>query len=221
MSVIDTAPRLESAVEPTRGPGRRPTGSGFGSYLGGAVLVVLGGLWAFDLAGTIDVRLAVVLPSLLIVFGLALIFGATEGPHSGLVVAGLLLSVAVVIAAALPPTFSGGVGEREFRVTEQARLSSTYEVGFGDLRLDLRDLEMVESADVGVSAGAGQITVLLPPSVPVDVIASSGAGEVDLLGESSEGLAVSRTYRSESYDTAEVRLSMVIDVTAGAIEVTR
>jgi predicted membrane protein len=94
-------------------------------------------------------------------------------------------------------------------------------VGFGDLRLDLRDLELVESAEVVVSAGAGQITVLLPESLPVDITASSGAGQVNLLGERSEGLAVSREYTSESYDTADIRLTLVIDVTAGAIEVTR
>ena len=90
MSTIDTIPRVEPRVSPPQ-----PRRSRFGSYLGGAVLVVLGGLWALDLAGTIDVRLAVVLPSLLIIFGLALIIGATEGPHSGLVVAGLFLSIAV------------------------------------------------------------------------------------------------------------------------------
>jgi hypothetical protein len=219
VSVTDTIPAVEPIIEPPVAPTRQ--GSRFGSYLGGAVLVVLGSLWALDLAGTIDVRLAIVLPSLLIVFGLALIIGATGGPHSGLVVAGLFLSIAVVIAAALPATFSGGVGERQFRITEQTALASSYEVGFGDLRLDLRDLDMVESAEVSLTAGAGQITVLLPPSVPVEIIASSGAGEVDLLGETADGLAVSRTYKSESYDTADIRLSMVIDVTAGAIEVTR
>jgi hypothetical protein len=158
----------------------------------------------------------------LIIFGLALIIGATDGPHSGLVVAGLFLAFAVVIAAVVPATsFAGGVGQRLFRVTQQTSLSSNYEVGFGDLRLDLRDLEMVESAEVAVSAGAGQITVLLPESVPVDITASSGAGQVNLLGETSEGLAVSREYTSESYDIADIRLTLVIDVTAGAIEVTR
>ena len=102
VSTIDTIPRVEPRVFPPQ-----PKRSRFGSYLGGAVLVVLGGLWALDLAGTIDVRLAVVLPSLLIIFGLALIIGATEGPHSGLVVAGLFLSIAVVIAAAVPATSTG------------------------------------------------------------------------------------------------------------------
>ena len=175
-----------------------------------------------DLAGTIDVRLAVVLPSFLIVFGLALILGAADGPHSGLVVAGLFLSIAVVIAAAVPiGSFSGGVGERLFRVSEQTALAPSYEVGFGDLRLDLRDLDLVEAATVEVTVGAGQITVLLPPSVPVDIKASSVAGQVDLLGERSEGLAVSRDYTSESFDTSEIGLTIVIDVTAGAIEVTR
>jgi len=217
VSTIETIPRVEPRV-----PTTQPKRSRFGSFLGGAVLVLLGGLWALDLAGAIDVRLAVVLPSLLIIFGLALVVGATEGPHSGLVVAGLFLSIAVVIAAAVPATsLSGGVGERQFRVTQQTSLASIYQVGVGDLRLDLRDLDMVESAEVAVSAGAGQITVLLPESVPVDITASSGAGQVNLLGETSEGLAVSREYTSESFDGADIRLTLVIDVAAGTIEVTR
>jgi cell wall-active antibiotic response 4TMS protein YvqF len=217
VSTIETIPRVEPRV-----PTTQPKRSRFGSFLGGAVLVLLGGLWALDLAGAIDVRLAVVLPSLLIIFGLALVVGATEGPHSGLVVAGLFLSIAVVIAAAVPATsLSGGVGERQFRVTQQTSLASIYQVGVGDLRLDLRDLDMVESAEVAVSAGAGQITVLLPESVPVDITASSGAGQVNLLGETSEGLAVSREYTSESFDGAGIRLTLVIDVAAGTIEVTR
>jgi hypothetical protein len=217
VSTTDTIPRVEPRDLPPQ-----PKRSRFGSYLGGAVLVLLGGLWALELAGTIDIRLAVVLPSLLIIFGLALILGATDGPHSGLVVAGLFLAIAVVIAAAVPATsLAGGVGDRLFRVTQQTSLSSSYEVGFGDLRLDLRDLEMVESAEVTVSAGAGQITVLLPESVPVDIAASSGAGQVNLLGETSEGLAIHREYTSESFDTADIKLTLVIDVTAGAIEVTK
>jgi hypothetical protein len=193
-----------------------------GPILGGSILVILGGLWALDLAGALNLKAAVVLPSVLIVIGLALIVGAADGPHSGLIVTGMFLSVAVIVLAATPlSSWTGGVGERRYRVTDQAALEPRYAVGVGELVLDLRDLALVDSASVAVSVGAGDLTVLLPPSVAVDIEATSGAGEVALLGEKAEGLAVSRSYRSEGFDTADLGLSLDLDVGAGSIEVTR
>ena len=194
----------------------------FGAILGGAILVLLGGLWTLDVAGAIELKWAVVWPALLTVIGAALIIGAWNGPHSGPVVAGLFLSIAVVAMAAFPlPSFDGGVGNRQFRVTQQASLAASYEVGVGDLTLDLSDLQMVESATVQVSAGAGSITVVLPPSVPVDLDCTVGAGEINLLGERGDGLSVTRHYESEGFDSASITLSLDLSVGAGQIEVTR
>ena len=142
MNAIDTIPHTAPGALPT--PRRH-----FGSLLGGLILVELGGLWILDLAGVIELQLAIVLPSVLIVIGLALVIGANDGPHSGLVVAGLFMAIAVVLAAALPITaLSGGIGERRFHVIEQASLAPNYQVGIGNVQLDLRDLKMDESAVV-------------------------------------------------------------------------
>jgi Cell wall-active antibiotics response 4TMS YvqF len=194
----------------------------FGAILGGAILVLLGGLWMLDVAGAIELKWAIVWPALLTVIGVALIIGAWNGAHSGPVVAGLFLSIAVVAMAAFPlSSFDGGLGNRQYRVTQQTSLASSYEVGVGDLTLDLSDLRMVESATVQVSAGAGNLTVILPSSIPVDINGTVGAGEVDILGETGDGLSVTRHYQSEGFETANITLTLDMSVGAGQIEVTR
>jgi predicted membrane protein len=92
-------------------------------------------------------------------------------------------------------------------------------VGVGELRLDLSDLELTEPTELDLTVGAGDVSLTLPPDVAVDISASAGAGRVDLLGQESDGLSVHRTYVSDDFETAEVTLTVDIDVAAGNIEV--
>lgn len=216
MSTTDTLERPETEMVP--GPKRRP----YGATVAGAVLVVVGGLWLFDAIDVIDLRVAFVLPAVLAVIGLALIIGAFDGPHAGLVVAGIFVSIAALAVAAAPPdAFHGGIGERDIRVTDQDNLAARYDVGLGELSLDLSDLTMTESAEIDVTVGAGELTILLPPTIPVDIDASAGAGQIDLLGETGDGISVNRTYTSDGFDSATVRLTLDLDVAAGNITVER
>jgi predicted membrane protein len=187
----------------------------------GGLLVVLGGLWALDVADTVEIRAAIVLPIVLAVLGLGLIIGASDGPHSGLIVAGVFLSLIVVTAAAIPASFTAGVGDRRFVVTEQSQLESIYEVGLGNLVLDLSELDLSQVRSVTISVGAGELSVVLPDEIPVRISATSGAGEINLLGQRTDGVAVSREYQSESYTTSDVRLTLDLTVGAGSIEVKR
>ena len=66
-----------------------------------------------------------------------------------------------------------------------------------------------------------QCTVVLPPSIPVDINGTVGAGEVNLLGETGDGLSVTRHYQSEGFETANITLTLDVSVGAGQIEVTR
>lgn len=212
-------------VDEERETRAEPTGTSDNRYPAmvlGAVLVVIGGLWLLDVVDVIDLRAAVVLPAALAVVGLALIIGAWDGPHTGLVVVGVLLTGAVLAAAVTPPNaFRGGIGERSFVVTEQADLDARYDVGVGELFLDMGDLTLTESADVDVTVGAGDMRVVVPDDVAVSVGASVGAGQIDLFGTEREGLSVSESYVSDGFDDAEVRLVLDLDVAAGSIEVTR
>jgi predicted membrane protein len=204
---------------PTSDPGtprRRP----YGAIVAGALLVVVGLLWLLDAAGAIELRAAIVLPAILAVIGLALIFGAFDGPHPGLVVAGVFVTIASLAVAVAPPdAFHGGIGQRRIHVTDPATLAPAYDVGVGELRLDLSDLELTEPTELDLTVGAGDVSLTLPPDVAVDISASAGAGRVDLLGQESDGLSVHRTYVSDDFETAEVTLTVDIDVAAGNIEV--
>lgn len=209
-------PPVETPPEPAR---RRRD---YGALVVGAILVVFGALWLLDLAGVISLRAAVILPSVLAVLGIALMAGAWDGPHSGLVVFGVFLTVAVVAAAVAPPNaFRGGIGQRSFVVSDQGELEDRYDVGVGDLRLDLRGLTLTESAAVDVTVGAGEIHLLLPADVEVAIDASVGAGDIDLMGTRADGISVTRSYVSDGFDEAGAALTLDLDVAAGEIEVRR
>lgn len=200
----------------------RPRFRAYGSIVLGLVLVIAGAMWLLDAIDVVDLRAAIVLPVLLAIVGLALIVGAFDGPHSGLVVFGVFLTVAVVAAAVTPPNaFHGGIGERRHRVAEQSALAPSYDVGVGTLSLDLSGLTLTESTSVDVTVGAGEMLIELPADLPVSIDASVGAGEIDLLGERADGLSVTRSFTSPDFDTAEVTLTLDLDVAAGNIEVTR
>ncbi len=216
MSTTELLERPES--ETPVAPRRRP----YGSMVMGALLIVVGGLWLLDATDLAQVQADAILPAILAVIGLALIIGAFEGPHTGLVVAGVFVTIAALAVAAAPTdAFHGGIGQRNIRVTEQTTLASRYDVGVGELNLDLSDLVMTESANLGITVGAGDLTIVLPPDVPVLIDAAVGAGQIDLLGQQSEGLSVSRTYRSDDFESADVTLTLNLDVAAGNVEVER
>lgn len=213
MTAVDTKQPTYTKEEPPRR---------FGSVVLGAVLVGVGSLWFLDAVDVISLRASVVLPAVLAVVGLALIAGSFDGEHSGLVVLGVFLTVAVVISSVTPvDAFRGGVGERQFRAETGADLASEYRLGVGDLTLDFSGLELTESATIRASLGAGTLQVDLPDDLPVRIEARSGAGEVTLFGEKSEGLSVSRTFESPGFDPAAPGLVLELDVATGEIEVDR
>lgn len=215
MSTTDTLER--PGTETVQGR-KRP----YAAVVTGALLVVVGGLWLLDATDVVDLRVAIVLPAVLAVIGLALIVGAFDGPHPGLVVAGVFVSLAVLAVAAAPPdAFHGGIGERTIRVTDQADLLTRYDVGLGELSIDLSDLDLTESAVMEATVGAGDLTITLPRDLAVDIDASAGAGQVDLFGEVNEGLSVTNTYTSDGFESATVTLTLDLDVAAGNIEVDR
>lgn len=194
----------------------------YGTWLIGAILVVSGALWLLDIAGVISMQAGVVLPALLAVVGLALIVGSRDGPHTGLAVFGIFLTVAVVAIAVSPPNvFRDGIGEHAYTVASQDDLAARYSVGMGDMNLDLRDLTLTESAEVEVTVGAGDMVIRIPADTEVAIDASVGAGEIELLGQQVEGVSVTRSYESDGFDEAEHTLTLDLGVAAGKIEVTR
>jgi hypothetical protein len=162
------------------------------TVLVGALLVLVGIGWLLD-AGGVKVPWRALLPAALIAVGLACVAGAFRGRQHALMVVGVALTVVLSVAVAadwdLGVPLAGGVGDRTERPATPAELT-TYELGAGDLLVDLRQLQVPPGTTaVEARVGVGELVVEVPDGVSFQVVASSGLGEVQVLGEQEGGVA--------------------------------
>jgi hypothetical protein len=160
------------------------------TVLVGALLVLVGIGWLLDSAG-IEVPWRAVLPAALIAVGLACVAGAFRGRQHALMIVGVALVVVLSVAVAadwdLDVPLTGGVGDRTERPTTPAELGE-YELGVGNLVVDLSRLQVpAGTTAVEARVGVGELVVELPEGVSVEVVASSGLGEVQALGQQESG----------------------------------
>ena len=162
------------------------------TVLVGALLVLVGIGWLLD-AGGVEVPWRAILPAALIAVGLACVAGAFQGRQHAMIVIGLVLTVVLALAVAsdwdLGVPLGGGVGDRTERPATPADLKD-YQLGAGDFLLDLRRLQ-VRPGTTAVEArvGVGELVVEVPDGVTVQVVASAGIGELQVLGEQDGGFA--------------------------------
>jgi hypothetical protein len=199
----DPAPQRPAAAADRHGPAAA-------TVLVGALLVLVGIGWLLD-AGGVEVPWRAILPAALIAVGLACAAGAFQGRQHALMVVGvaltLLLSVAVAADWNLDLPLAGGVGDRTERPATPAELRR-YELGVGNFQLDLRQLQVpVGTTAVEARVGIGELDVRLPEGVAVDVVASSGLGQVQVLGREEGGLA-SRVETSAGDGDRRLRLDV-------------
>jgi hypothetical protein len=179
-------PPPEPAVEADR------HGPAAATVLVGALLVLVGIGWLLDAAG-IGVPWRAILPAALIAVGLACVAGAFRGRQHALMAVGVALVVVLSLAVAadwdLDLPLAAGVGDRTERPVTPADLRE-YELGVGNFVLDLRGLQVpAGTTAVEARVGIGELVVQLPQGVAVEVVASSGVGQVQVLGREENGLA--------------------------------
>lgn len=194
--------------------------------LGVAVLTV-GVLWLLEVADVVVLGPGVIFSAAMLVVGLGLLLGSVLGRGRGLIAAGLLLLPVVLLLQVVRPfpvdAFSSGgmtVGTTTETPADEGAVLDSYQVGAGELRLDLSDIEFTEDHDIAVQVGMGEIVVLLPEDVDVELVGRVGAGEMDLLDQHDEGVGLSRTVVDEvAGSTAE--LTIEVNVGFGTAEIDR
>jgi predicted membrane protein len=192
------------------------------TVLVGALLVLVGIGWLLDAAG-VEVPWRAVLPAALIAVGLACVVGAFRGRQHALMVVGValmaVLSVAVAANWDLDVPLAGGVGDRTERPTTPADLA-TYELGVGNLVVDLSRLQVpAGTTPVDARVGIGELVVELPDGVSVEVTATSGLGQVQVLGQEEGGFASRVDTASEA--GGDRRLALDLRVGLGQVRVER
>jgi hypothetical protein len=192
------------------------------TVLVGALLVLIGIGWLLDAAG-VEVPWRAVLPAALIAVGLACVAGAFRGRQHALMVVGVVLAVVLSLAAAadwdLEIPLGGGVGDRTERPSIPADLTG-YELGVGNLVVDLRQLQVPPGTTrVQARVGVGELAVEVPQGVSVAVVARSGLGQVQALGQEEGGLASRIDTVSEA--GGDRRLELDLRVGLGQVRVER
>ena len=192
------------------------------TVLVGALRVLIGIGWLLDAAG-VEVPWRAVLPAALIAVGLACVAGAFRGRQHALMVVGVVLAVVLSLAAAadwdLEIPLGGGVGDRTERPTTPADLTG-YELGVGNLVVDLRQLQVPPgTTTIQARVGVGELAVEVPQGVSVAVVARSGLGQVQALGQEEGGLASRIDTVSEA--GGDRRLELDLRVGLGQVRVER
>jgi hypothetical protein len=156
----------------------------------GVVLVLFGVGWLLE-SLAVDVPWDMVFPAVLIGIGVMLGVSARSGAGQvGLIVAGIAVTVLLVLGTAIDVPFGGGVGDRSVHPTG-VRVEREYERGIGTLTLDLTDLDLdaIEVPfDLRARVGIGELVVIVPEGAAVRVEAHAGLGSVRVYGMEEAGI---------------------------------
>ena len=227
-SATETVP---SAGEPARGvsstpsaPPARPAArqSLFAPALG-ALLAASGVFGLLAVLDVYDVDLAVAFASGVAIVGATIAVGAmTQRRVGGLVFLGLILLAAFGVAAATPVSISSGVGERTEQPATVGELESSYELGMGELDLDLGAVTLpAGTTPVEASVGIGSLVITVPEDVALEIDAHAGVGEYNILGDRDDGINAHRTFSFPGSTPGAPVLEVEADVGIGNIEVQR
>jgi hypothetical protein len=170
-----------------------------------------------------DVDLDVALAAGVAIIGVAIAIGAmTQRRVGGLVFLGLILLAAFGLAAATPVSISSGVGEKVERPVASDTLQSSYELGVGELSLDLGAVVIPSgTTHVDASVGVGHLLITVPEGVALEVDAQAGIGEVDVLGKRDDGVDAHRTVSIPGSTPDAPVLELEADVGIGNVEILR
>jgi hypothetical protein len=186
-------------------------------------LIALGVVIAGDRIGWYRLDVAAALAVLLGVVGVGLVVGAVLGAGRSLIAPAAILLVLTVGAAAVGRVHvAGGIGDRTIRPATVAEATDGYDHGIGQVTVDLRDLATQlparETVTVPVDLGIGDLRVLVPDGVDLEVAADVGIGRVDALDRSSDGVGNDETFRFND-PNSDRSLRLDLDVGIGHVDV--
>jgi phage shock protein PspC (stress-responsive transcriptional regulator) len=184
-----------------------------------AVLAVASAWFTATGHGTIVAGVVIAIGVALIAFAFAPDLRRRSVPV--LITAALVLGVPAGAIAAADIKFDNSVGERTYTPTAVADLSAVdYELGTGQLVVDLRQLPWASGKTFSVSAhlGMGQMIVSVPSKVCVLGHASGKAGELVVAGQVSHGIDPDVTLGTPS--SKAPRLDLDADIQVGQMVVT-
>jgi phage shock protein PspC (stress-responsive transcriptional regulator) len=197
-------------------------GSIVGRLVFGALLIGGGVVWMLHLTDTTELSPGTGLAIALLIVGTGVLASAWLGRSIGLIVLGALLAFALAGVAAVDVPLRGGFGERTWtpQSGDELERQSPYELTAGKAVLDLTELERGDH-EVAASVAFGELTVIVPRGVSLELDAEVQGGKIDNeLGSDDEGWDL-HTETSHGPSGAERTIVAEIDIAFGELTVQR
>lgn len=203
-------------------PPPRPDRSGLGRAIAvglGGILIAVGAVAAAialsgAVAPTVTLGLAVA------AFGATMAVGSWWGWARPLAAGGLLVVLALAVTGVVKVPLEGGVGDRLVRPSSIADLPATERLAVGALEIDLSGLRLTgDERHLAASVGLGELVVVVPDGVTVELHGEVGAGRIDAFELDEEGwtTSVDRTFEGRGPG----RIELDLEVGIGHVEVRR
>jgi predicted membrane protein len=127
----------------------------------------------------------------------------------------------LAIVAAADVRVDGGVGDRHYRPASVDELRPSYELGIGQLVVDMRDVDLPPgTTTLKLETGIGHTVVRVPEDACVSSDVQLGVGHARVLDRISDGLDVDFQQASAT-TTDRPRLELDSRMGIGALEVVR
>lgn len=169
-------------------------------------------------------------------FGVLIAAGSFWGWSRPLSIGAMVIVFALALAAVVDVPLNGGVGDRTLTPAALADLPDTERLAVGHLVVDLTHIEAVGGTTrFDASVAIGELEVIVPEELTVEVRAEAGAGQVDVylsdaplslpgpdlprLSSTDDGLGAS--VRGVYEGTGPGTLVLDLEVGVGHVEVTR
>ncbi len=153
----------------------------------GLLLAAAGALALLEATG-VDVPWTIALAVGAIGTGVVVAAGAfLRRRTGGLVIVGIVLATLAVTVSAVDVRLDGPIGDRTFRPFDAPSVQRTYDVAIGSLTVDLTNAELSGDREIDANVGIGELRVVVPYGVAVDVDATASAGDVVVFGRQDDG----------------------------------
>lgn len=185
---------------------------GFGTFVWGAILIILGILILFDNLRIFEfwVSLGRLWPIILILVGIWVIYKRSEGTST------------MVGVTPKQKNLSQGFGDLIIDAKDMDPDGLNLSSGFGDVEVNLTKARFEEKEhNINISSGFGDVRVMLPQDVPISATGKSLAGKIDVLGRTADGLGNNLTYKDENYDASTRKVQINAKLGFGDIRVFR
>jgi len=185
---------------------------GFGTFLWGAILIIVGILILFDNLEILSFweAMGMIWPIILIILGIWIIYKKSAGAPT------------TVGISPKQKNMNQGFGDLIIDAKDMDPDGLNLSSGFGDAEINLTKARFEDKEHgINISSGFGDIRVMLPQDVPVSAFGKSLAGKIDILGRTADGLGNSLTHKDENYDSSARKVKIYAKLGFGDIRIFR